>query len=167
MSNLSTASNYKNRIIQLFQNNQDFIALMNPDDPGQIFDYPFADETTAQEKTFVVVETEIESVRQELFIDFHLYVSIFTHKSLVRITENTIPSLSDIQKMGYSVGSYGNRVDLLCHMADRILNENKILPGIGSVKPAEKDYLTLYAPNHNYYGKRLKYQISNYSEWNE
>ncbi|MCI8598584.1 MAG: hypothetical protein HFJ10_09115 [Lachnospiraceae bacterium] len=167
MSKLYTASNYKNTIINLFLTNKEFMALLGSEEQGQIFDYPFADETTSQEKTFVVVEADIESIRQELFIDFNLYVYVFTSKNLVRITEDTIPSQIDVERMGYNVGQYGNRVDLLCDMADRILNGTTDLKGIGNVKPAEKDFVTLYAPNHNYYGKRLKYQISNYSEWKE
>lgn len=190
ISNLYTASNYKNTIINLLLHDKDFITLMNPQKPphesisaedmllggtwvldgkkykeqGQIFDHNFADDTTSEEKTFVFVETEIDSVRRDFFIDFNLYVCIFTSKSLVRITDDTIPSMNDAEMMGYNVGHYGNRIDILCDVTDRILNGNKKMRGIGDIKPAQRGFCSLYCPNNRYYGKRLKYVISNLNE---
>lgn len=93
-------------------------------------------------------------------MDFNLYVYIFTAKSLVQISEDTIPSADEISKMGY----YGNRIDILCDITDRLLNGCELLQGIGDVKPSPENYVTSYRPNSNYYGKCLKYTISNYNE---
>ena len=191
MSNLYTASNYKNTIINLLLKNGDFIALMNPpksphknistedmllggvwflngkkyEEQGQIFDHNFVDETTTEQKTFVFVETDIDSIYQEnLLIDFNLYICIFTAKTLVRITDDTIPSINDVEIMGYNCGHYGNRVDILCDTVDRILNRNKKIKGIGDIHPAPKGFCTIYSPNNKYYGKCLKYIISNLNE---
>lgn len=190
MSNLYTASNYKNTIINLLIKNQDFITLMNPQEPphklmttedmllggtwfyngqkyqeqGQVFDHNFVDETTTDQKTFVFVETDIDSIRQKFFIDFNLYICVFTSKDLVRITDDTIPSINDVEMMGYNVGHYGNRVDILCDVIDRILYSNQKIRGIGDVEPAKRDFCTIYSPNNKYYGKRLKYTISNFNE---
>lgn len=191
MSNLYIASNYKNKIINLLLNNNDFVNLMNPSKPphknisteemllggvwfldgkkyeeqGQIFDYNFVNETTTTEKTFVFVETDIDLIYQKnLFIDFNLYICIFTEKNLVRITDDTIPSINDVEIMGYNCGYYGNRVDILCDVVDRILNGNKKIKGIGDISPAKRGFCTIYSPSNKYYGKCLKYTISNLNE---
>lgn len=191
MSNLYTASNYKNTIISALLESNDFITLMSPQEPphpnistenmllggvwfldgkkyeeqGQIFDHNFVDDTTVEEKTFVFVETDIDSIYQEnLLVDFNLYVCIFTAKNLVRITDDTLPSINDVEIMGYNVGHYGNRVDILCDIIDKILNKNKEIKGIGDIKPAKRGFCTIYSPNAKYYGKCLKYTIANLNE---
>ena len=40
-------------------------------------------------------------------------------------TDDTIPSINDVEIMGYNCGHYGNRVDILCDVVDRILNGNQ------------------------------------------
>lgn len=190
MSNIYFGSNYKNTIINLLLKNKDFITLINPqkgkhpkvtvdkvllggswiydgkkyEEQGYIFDYNFVDETTTDDKTFVFVETDIDTVRQGLFTDFNLYVCIFTSKSLVRITNDSVPSMEDIEDMGYNIGHYGNRVDILCDIVDRMLNGNGKIKGIGTVEPAPRGYCTIYSPNSKYYGKCLKYHITNLNE---
>lgn len=193
MSNLYTASNYKNTIVNLLLKNKDFITLMNPPNSphdflstedmllggtwvlngkkyevqGQVFDYNFVNETTTAQKTFVFVETDIDSIRQDFFVDFNLYICIFTSKNLVRITEDTIPSIDDVEIMGYNIGYYGNRIDIMCDTVDRILNGNRKIKGIGDIRPADKGFCTIYSPNSNYYGKRLKYIVTNLNESDE
>ena len=190
MPNLYTASRYKDIIIDLLLKNKDFVTLMNPSPPpdshlttqdmllggkwvidgkgyeeqGQIFDHDFVDDTTTEEKTFVIVETDIDAVRQNIFVDFVLYIYIFTAKSLIRITDDTIPSIHHVEEMGYHVGHFGNRIDILCDIVDRTLNGNKMLTGIGDVYPAQKDFCTIYSPGNMYYGKCLRYNISNLNE---
>ena len=92
MSNLYFASDYKNTIINLLINNNDFVKLINPkesecskikirdvllggswfidgkkyEEQGHVFDYNFVDDTTTDEKTFVFVETDIDTVRQNI-----------------------------------------------------------------------------------------------------
>lgn len=187
MGVLYFSSDYKNTIINLLIKNENFVKLINPqpsecskikitdvllggtwiyngkkyEEQGHVFDYNFVNETIIDEKTFVFVETDIETVRQNLFTDFNLYICIFTPKSLVRITDDTVPSLMDIEEMGYESSFYGNRVDILCDVVDGILNENKKIKGIGYIEPAPRGYVTIYCPNNKYYGKRLKYKISN------
>lgn len=190
MTNLYNASKYKNVIINLLLKNNDFVMLMNPPKPphsqleiqdmliggtwiingkkykvqGQIFDYNFVDDTTEEEKTFVFVETDINTIRKNTFTDFNLYVFIFTAKSLVRITDGTTPSINEVEERGYEVGHYGNRIDILCDVVDRVLNGNKKIKGIGDIKPAERGFCSLYSPNQKFYGKCLKYHIENLNE---
>ena len=190
MPNLYNASKYKNVIINLLLNNKDFVTLMNPPRPphsqleaqdmllggtwfingkkyevqGQLFDHNFVDETTDEEKTFVFVETDIDTIRQDLFTDFNLYVCIFSSKALIRITDDTMPSINDVEEMGYEVGHYGNRIDILCDVVDRILKGNKKIKGIGDVEPYPRGFCTIYSPNNKFYGKCLKYKISNLNE---
>ncbi len=190
MSNLYNASKYKNVIINLLLKDNDFITLMNPPKSphkqistqdmllggtwfldgikykvqGQLFDHNFVDETTADDKTFVFVETDIDMIRQNIFTDFNLYICIFTAKNLIKITDNTTPSINEVEEIGYEVGHYGNRIDILCDIVDNILNGNKKLKGIGDVKPAQRGFCTIYLPSNKYYGKCLKYNISNFND---
>lgn len=190
MSNLYYAASYKNKIINLLLKNKNFIKLIDPkpsecdciniidviiggkwiyegkkwEEQGHIFDYNFVNETTIADKTFVFVETDIDNVNQNMFVDFNLYVCIFTSKDLVRITDTSSPTVEEIKNMGYFASTYANRIDVLCDIVDETLNGTNKIPGIGNVKPAQRGYLTIYCPNNKFYGKCLKYHITNYNE---
>ena len=187
MSNLYYAAEYKNKIINLLIKNKSLIKLINPTpsecndidivdvllggewfingkqykEQGHIFDYNFVNETTTDQKTFIFVETDIDTVRDNLFTDFNLYVCIFTAKELVRLTSKTSPTVEEVKEMGYFAGSYANRIDVLCDIVDGILNGTDKIKGIGDVEPATRGYVSMYCPNSKYYGKCLKYKISN------
>lgn len=190
MSNLYYAAAYKNKIINLLFSNKNFIKLINPtpskcedldivdvliggewiidgtkwEEQGHVFDYNFVNETTDEQKTFVFVETDIPTITDSLFMDFNLYVCIFSAKDLVRLTSETKPTVKEVKDMGYFASSTGNRIDILCDCVDRILNGNERVQGIGTLTPAPRGFLTHYSPNSNYYGKCLKYHITNLSE---
>lgn len=187
MTNLYAASNYKNIVINLLLNNNDFVTLMTPPKPphqniskedmllggtwvfngkryeaqGQLFDHNFVEETTVEEKTFVFVETDIDNIRDGLFVNFNLYICIFASKGLIRITDDTVPSINDVEIMGYNAGHFGNRIDILCDIVDRTINGNSKLRGISDIEPVPRGFCTIYSPNIKYYGKCLKYNISN------
>ena len=187
MSNLYYASEYKNKIINLLLKNKNLIKLVNPKrskcedidiidvllggewfingkqykEQGHIFDYNFVQDTTVEQKTFIFVETDIDTIRDNLFIEFNLYVCIFTSKELVRLSDNTFPSVNEIKDMGYFASRFANRIDVLCDIVDRILNGTDKIQGIGKVEPASRGYVTSYCPYNKYYGKCLKYRISN------
>lgn len=133
---------------------------------GQIFDYNFVEDTVTKEKSFVFVETDIDNVTQNIFTNFNLYICVFTTKGQIRITDKTSPTLKQIKDMGYSTGTYANRIDVLCDIIDRTINETDKISGIGDVRPADRGYCTIYLPNHKFYGKCLKYKIMNYNEDN-
>lgn len=190
IGNFYYASEYKNRIINLLISNKDFIKLIDPKpskydgidtidvllggewyidgelhtEQGHVFDHNFADDTTTGVKTFVFVETDIGSVHNSTFTDFNLYVAMFTEKSLVRISGYTSPDVEQVKEMGCFANKYGNRIDAMCDIADRILNKNDGIKGIGSIEPAHMGFCTIYSPNRNYYGKCLKYHIRNLNE---
>lgn len=190
MTNLYYASEYKNRIMNLLLRNEDFVKVMNPTpsecedldiidvlvggewfingklykEQGHIFDYNFVNETTTDKKTFVFVETDIDSIVNNLFTDFNLYICVFTSKDLVRLSNKTSPTVKEIKNMGYFASSYANRIDVLCDIVDRTLNGNEKIKGVGTIKPAPRGYMTMYCPNNNYYGKCLKYHITNLNE---
>lgn len=191
MPNLYYASIYKNNVLDILLKNKDFIKLINPHEPshkgilqkevllggtffidgkkyeeqGYVFDHDFVDDTISDEKTFVFVEIpEINIIEYGMLADFYLYVCIFTSKSLVKITDDTTPSINDMEGMGYHVGFYGNRIDILCDIVDRTLNGNEKIKGVGDIKPADRGFCSLYSPNKNFYGKCLKYHIKNLNE---
>lgn len=134
------------------------------EEQGHVFDYNFVDETTTDDKTFVFVETDIDSIKNNLFTDFNLYICIFTSKNLIRLSDNTSPSVGQIKEMGYFAGKYANRIDVLCDIVDKILNGNDRIRGVGSIEPAKIGFCTMYLPSNKYYGKCLKYHIYNLNE---
>lgn len=192
MSVLYYAASYKNKIINLLLKNRNFVTLINPvseseceyldevdillggkwvyggkeyKEQGYIFDYNFVNDTIEDEKTFVFVETDISSVRQKMFVDFNLYVHIFTAKPLVRLSDKTAPTVKQVKDMGYFTSStYANRIDILCNIVDEILNGNEKIPGLGTVTPSDRDFCVISYPSNKYYGKRLKYKITNLNE---
>lgn len=163
MSNLYYAASYKNKIINLLLANRNLIEFINPaaSEYDYIFDYDFTDDSTAEQKTFIIVETDIDTVRKNLFTDYNLYIYIFTAKELVRLSDKTSPTVDKVKEMGYSANQYANRIDVLCGIVDGILNGTDEIEGIGTLEPASSGYITRYQPNKNYYGKCLKYHISN------
>lgn len=190
MANLYYAASYKNKIINLLLRDKNFVKLINPvpsecdqldiidvliggewvvdgkryTEQGHVFDYNFANDTTTEQKTFVFVETDIDTIRDDLIVDFNMYVCIFTSKELVRLTDKTLPTVKEIKDMGYFASTYANRIDVLCDIVDDVLNGNEKIAGLGTLKPAKRGYCTVYAPNNKYYGKCLKYHISNLNE---
>lgn len=197
MSNLYYSSLYKSKIMNILLGSKDLIKLINPDlnsdgyksgyldvadiltggvwydgtrkyeEQGYIFDYNFVNETTTDEKTFILVETDIEYVRQNMFTDFNLYISIFTSKSLVRLTNDTVPTAKEVNDMGYFASNNANRIDVMCDIVDGLLNGNIKIPGIGTVNPASRYFVQTYCPNNKYYGKCLKYTVTNLNEIEE
>lgn len=193
MSNLYYAASYKNKIINLLLQNKDLISLINPipsecpylniidvllggswvyggkqwEEQGHIFNYNFVDETTTEKKTFLFVETDIDSIVKNTFVDFNLYICVFTSKNLVRITDETAPNVQEVKNMGYYASTYANRIDVLCDIIDRTINGSEKIPSIGKINPAAKGYVSIYCPNNKYYGKCLKYHISNLNEIEE
>lgn len=190
MGNIYYASEYKNRIINLLLKNENFIKLVNPTpseyedldivdvmlggewiingekvkEQGHIFDYEFVSDTTTDEKTFIFVEADIPNVERNLLTEFGLYICVFTSKNLVRITNDSVPTVKEVKNMGYFASSYANRVDVICDIVDRILNGSDKFHSIGSVKPASNRYVSIYKPNSNYYGKCLRYTVTNLNE---
>ncbi len=191
MSVLGFETNYKNSVIKLLYSNKKFIKLINPknnyedyldtadvlnggtwyingekiEEQGYVFDHDFVDDTITEEKTFAFVETDVDTIRDNMFVDFSLYICAFTSKKLVRLDNYSEPSVSDIKKLGYAkIGSYGNRIDALIDtIEDTILSNVDEFESLGDIIPATRGHLTRYNPNQKYYGKCLKYKISNYN----
>lgn len=191
MSNLYVASKYKSDIINLLYGSDNFIKLINPisqskcpdldicdvlsggkwivngneyEEQGYVFDYNFVNETTQDTKTFVFVETDIDTITNNIFTSFNLYICIFTSKNLVRLDTCSTPTAKEVKNMGYFASNiHGNRIDALCDCVDNIINGSNKIKGIGDVKPSPRNHMTIYTPNSKYYGKCLKYNISNYN----
>ena len=190
MGNLSIAADYKYKIINLLLKNNKFIQLVSPKESncqdidiidvmlggkwlingewyteqGYIFDHDFVDDTVKEKKTFVFVDVDIPSVKKNIFMDFNLYVFVFTDKSLIRLNQWSSPTSQEVKKMGYfATDTYGNRIDALCDCIDETLNENEKIYGLGDVTPSPRNHLSTYRPNNQYYGKCLSYHITNYN----
>lgn len=190
MSNLYCAAEYTSNIINLMLKDKNLITLINPNpsecenidiidvllggtwhidgkeykEQGHIFDYNFVDETVTQEKTFIFVDTNIDSIANNTFTDFILYVAIFTDKSLVRINSSSTPTATQLQDMGYySTGQRGNRIFALCDCVDNILNGCNKLKTLGEITPYPRNHMSNYFPNNKYWGKMLIYHVKNYN----
>lgn len=183
MSNLYFSGEYKEKIINLLIKNKEVVKLINPDlsnpdldlndvliggewiingqrvsEQGHIFDYNFVDDTITQTKVFIFVETVVDSIKQSTFTDFGLYICIFAHKSLIRLSSQTTPTKNEMKKGGYC----GNRIDCLCDAVDRMLNGNSSF-GLGKVVPTSRNHMEPYQPSKNFYGKVLQYKVTNYN----
>lgn len=189
-SNARKSSIYKNKIISLLLKNKDFIKLLNPhkaehpsistldvllggewiingkeySEQGHIFDFEFVSDVTKDKKTFCFVETDMSGVTSGVFSNFNLYIFVFASRDLIKLTDNTQPTVREVKDMGYFAGNRGNRVDILCDIVDSIMNGNNKMVSIGDVTPDYRDYMTIYTPNPTYYGKCLKYNVRNYNE---
>lgn len=190
MANIYYAASYKNKIINLLLRNKDFIRLINPTpskckdldivdvltggdwvingkqwhEQGYVFDHDFVDDTIIEKKTFVFVETDIDTISQNVFTDFTLYICLFTAKELVRLTSESIPTAKEVKEMGCFASTTANRIDALGQVIDKTINGNEKIAGIGTVTPASRGHWTRYLPNNKYYGRCLKYHISNLCE---
>lgn len=189
ISTLRFSSEYKNKIINLLLENEDFIKLINPTpskcpdldiidvllggsweingkkyvEQGYIFDHNFVNETTTDEKTFAFVETTINNISHDL-VDFSLYVCLFSNKNLIRLSRTSFPTTKEVMDMGYFASELnGNRIDVLCEIVDGIINGNSSLNALGDIKPDSRNFMTVFTPNTNYYGKCLKYTVQNYN----
>ena len=191
MSNYSYIIEYKQKIINMLLKDANLVKLINPkpnanvdivdvllggswivngkkvEEQGHIFDYNFVDETISDEKTFMFIETDIEYMKNSFFTDFNIYVYIFSSKNLIKLTNSSVPTVSDVRAMGYNVSRYANRIDIMVDIVDKILCGNHKIQGIGVVKPAERWPCAVYYPSTKYYGKCLKYHITNLYESGE
>lgn len=190
MSNIYYASAYKNKIINLLLRNENFIKLINPtpnkceyldivdvliggewiidgekiQEQGHVFDHDFTNDTTVEQKTFVFVETDIDGLDRNIFTNFTLYICLFTAKELVRLTNQTTPTIKQVKEMGCFASTIANRIDALGEVIDNTINGNKKVAGIGTIQPASRNYWKRYSPNNKYYGRCLAYHISNLCE---
>ena len=190
MTPLYCLSQYKNRVINLLIQNEDFVKLLNPSpsdceyldtidiltggewifdgkkykEQGYVFDHNFVDDAVTEEKTFLFVEATVESIKQNILMDFTLYIYVFTAKGLVRLTSATSPSINEVKEMGCFTGStYANRIDALSEIIDSVLNGCDKLPALGEVSPASRNFATPYTPKSEYYGKCLRYTVTNFN----
>ena len=189
MSNLSVAAEYKSKIINLLIKNEKFVKLIAPvknecedidivdtllgghwiiggqkyTEHGHIFDYNFVNDAVVDDKTYAFVETDIDTITDNIYTYFNLYVCVFAGKDLIRLDDYTTPNVKEVKEMGLFAGRIANRIDSLCDVIDSTLNGNEKIPGIGTVQPAPSMHMSIYNPNNKFYGKCLKYQIMNYN----
>lgn len=132
------------------------------EEQGHIFDYLYIDKTVTTAKVFICVEVLPVSYRFPM-IDLVLYIHIFVHKSLMRLSNDYSPTLSNptITEMN-QLGYIGNRLDQLVDVISEMMNGNKKF-GIQNLKPYDRGYISLDIPNESLYGKCLMYkaQINN------
>lgn len=183
MTDMYWAGKYKSKIENLLVYSDEIIKLINPIDDdrfdiqdvllggtfeidgeqvilqGHIFDYFYIPSTVVQSKVFICIETEVNEVYEDLITEFTLNVNVFTEKSNVMMSENSIPSKTEMAKLKYA----GNRIDMLCQSIEKLLRGNSSF-GIGNIRRARNRYSTISAPSNEYYGRTMRYTVKNYTE---
>lgn len=130
---------------------------------GHIFDYNYVNETTTDERVFICIEALPSSYSYPL-VDVLLYVHIYVHKRIMKITSKSAinpssPTKNEMSKLGF----IGNRCDMLTQAIGKVLNGVKNMPGIGGIRPYDRGYIGIDVPNSKFYGKCMifKTKISN------
>ena len=109
----------------------------------------------------------------DLILCTHSHYDHFSPKDILAVANEstviitTADCQNDIEKMGYEVGYFGNRIDIHCEVVDRSLNRNQKIKGIGNIEPAEHGFCSMFCPNPKFYGKKLKYHVKNLNEKGE
>ena len=175
-------ANFTRKLINSLVGSEDVVTIMNPtqDDrfdirdillggefmvdgekinlQGYIFDHYFVPDTTVEGKVFICVEANVDYIDKNIISEFPLDVYIFTYKTNVRLTDFTIPTKTEINEMGY----LGNRISAITDAVDRVLRGMDNV-GLGLVIPSPRGFMKPSAPDNNYYGKKLSYQVKGYT----
>lgn len=167
----------KENIINKICNNETAVKLINPEtnddltirdvllggewningkeitETGHIFDYNSVNYSTNDARVFICVEA-VPKTFNVFTVDVLLYVRIYVHKSLMKLTtESSLhPSAPSITEMN-EAGLIGNRCDQLTQVIGKMLNGAVNIGGISEIKPYEKKYIRLDIPNNEFYGK--------------
>jgi len=115
---------------------------------GQLFPYFYTNGTNQKAKTFVLVDDKIPKSYKDMFKDVLIFVYVFTHKSLVKLTGK--------EKVKYKQKGYKGscRTDILATAIDNILNKSKIF----GIKELKLDSVDIYkSPSDDFYGRVLTY----------
>lgn len=192
MSNFDTLSKYINKIIKIIINSDDCIQLISPienesfdvedvllggkfnftkydpvkkehittviDLQPYIYDFCYTIGTTDKEKVFICVDVTVDSMTNKFLTDFSLHIYVYAPKTMNRLSTFSTPTQFEMEQKGY----YGNRINMLCSALDRKLNGNSTF-GIGNVKLSNRNPVTIFCPNPDYYGKHIIYTVSGYN----
>lgn len=166
LSNMNVRAKYKMDVEEALINDQNIVDILlpNSDDniditeqllgyiddknvwhDGVIFPYLYVPPTATSNSiasTYVCMESTIKP-RTDKIQDMYLYLTLFTHKSLMRYTLDNY---------------YGDRIDVLLSLInDLLVVPNKF--GIGSFIPQEPKP---YYPAENYYGLAVTYVVPDF-----
>lgn len=147
----------KDLIIKDFQSNENITSLIlgygeeviDLKD-NNVFDRLVIDLSQDTAKTYVTMDSTILNSGTSIKC-VEIILNIFTHLSLI--------SLSTAEKaFYYKQGFYGNRIDILIDAIIRCLRgSNKY--GIGELQLRERNTMSIFQPNENYYGKQIAFQV--------
>lgn len=142
---------YKNKIMELFCNNQELVELVsgNPDTDGltlpytRIFPFEFVPETIDDGDTFICYDVDIPEIDNEVIYSPVIWVWIFTHKSRLRLPKG------------------GVRTDKIAEVVDHMLNGNREL-GLGEL---DLKMVGRFVPQKDFQGRVLAYQAHDTNRW--
>lgn len=129
------------------------------EEQGHIFDYKYVDKTTDETKAFICVEV-LPSVFSYPTLDIIMYIHVYIHKSIMRLTTEgapkpSIPTSTEMAKYGF----IGNRCDQLTQAIGKLINGATDIGGISEIKPYNRGYIVLDIPNDNFYGKCMMFNV--------
>ena len=131
---------YKNRLMKDLLTDEKIVKLIDENidiDEArklaytQVFPYEYVPETIEHGRTFICFDVDIQSVQSKTFLNPVLYIWVFTHKSLMHLSEG------------------GVRTDKLVSEIDRVLNGSRYY-GLGELNLYS---VKRFAPMTAYQGK--------------
>lgn len=124
---------------------------------GYILDFYYIPDTIIENKLFVCIESNVESVSDNVIGDFTIDVWVFTPKTNVVLTEFTVPKKSEVNTLGY----IGNRIDTACAIIENLFKGSDQY-GLGLIKASPRNFISTGAPTTDYYGKKMRFTVSGY-----
>jgi hypothetical protein len=154
MAFLKEFSDVKMKMLQAFLSDRDIVTHLTSDATHalpavdlrykQVFPYPWVDDTVSEAKAFLSFDVYVQSVETIAVKTLNLVVWVFAHSAVAMTNQ-------------------GVRVDLISNRVDELINGSQDY-GFGKVALVS---VLPYAPNNNYYGRVLRYQVQNWNRFGD
>lgn len=148
----------KDSVKKLLLANENICSLLvGSNDPiaaaSQIYDNLYIDGSQDIAKTYILMDTIVQSAQNINIKEIQLIFNIFTHVTMISLT-------SQERNNYYNKGYYGNRVDVLIDAVARELNGNPDF-GLGLVNLIPRSPMKIIQPSSNtkYYGKQIVFSV--------
>lgn len=150
--NLQEFFDYKNRLMYDLLGNEEIVRLLDPSIKDmsrahemlaykRIFPFDYIPETIEDAGTYICFDVDIQKVIDKTFLKPTVYIWLFTHKSLLRLSEG------------------GVRTDALCSEIANSINGSRYY-GLGEL---ELYSVKRYAPINDYQGKIMMFVAKDFN----
>lgn len=142
---------YKNNLMKDICTNPDIVSLVSDKEYtdklgkalaySQVFPYEFVPETIDNAQTIICFDVDIDRVQNKTFYTPVIYIWVFTHKSLLKLTKG------------------GVRLDEISIKIDEMLNGNRFY-GLGEL---DLQNVSRFLPINDYQGRVLTYTARDFN----